>query len=410
LYTLGENLTQLSGISIHCSGADQIDVVLYPVCAHILFNPARLYQIFQDTSKAAYIAGLEALFSQRVVVLHKAIVKMSRHSKPRMVDSADPTPFDFQSEVYQRGLKHEKPPLTFDSTQWATLAREKLDDDAWGYVHGSAGARETDDNNLAAFRKFALIPNRLVPANFPDLSVRLFGKEYAYPIAIAPVGVQKIFHKDGELAVAAAGFAEHVPYIMSTAASTSIENAAKANGSGHRWYQLYWPSNEHDSVTASMLHRAQASGFDVLVGDLHVLPLHKPQLVKPFNDYGGHTHILITTTQVVTLDTYILGWRPSDLDNGYNPFLRADNIGVEIGFSDPEYRKLFREKYGKEVEDDVGTAAGTWAKIIFPGYSVCSFQSCACVMRGLRHLICSSQDAGFRKTCLQASSSMAGKI
>ena len=261
---------------------------------------------------------------------------MSQNTKLRVVESADPTPFDFQTEVYQRGLKHEKPPLTFDSTRWASLAHEKLNDDAWGYVHGSAGKSETDDNNLSAFRKWGLVPNRLVPANFPDLSVSIFGKEYAYPIAIAPVGVQKIFHEDGESAVAAAAAAEHVPYIMSTAASTSIEDAAKANGSGHRWYQLYWPSNQHDNITASILRRAQASGFDVLV---------------------------------VTLDTYILGWRPSDLDNGYNPFLRADNIGVEIGFSDPEYRKLFMEKYGKEIEEDLATAAGTWAKIIFPGFS-----------------------------------------
>jgi len=72
---------------------------------------------------------------------------------------------------------------------------------------------------------------------------------------------------------------------------------------------------------------------------------------------------------VVTLDTYILGWRPSDMDNGYNPFLVADDIGVEIGFSDPAFRKIFREKHGKEIEDDEGAAAAEWARIIFPGKS-----------------------------------------
>ena len=71
--------------------------------------------------------------------------------------------------------------------------------------------------------------------------------------------------------------------MMSTAASTNIEEAAEANGDGVRWFQLYWPKNEEEEVTISMLNRAKKAGFTALV---------------------------------VTLDTYILGWRPSDLDNG----------------------------------------------------------------------------------------------
>ena len=70
---------------------------------------------------------------------------------------------------------------------------------------------------------------------------------------------------------------------MSTASSTSIEEVAKANGDGVRWYQLYWPSNEHNDITKSILSRAKKAGFSALF---------------------------------VTLDTYILGWRPTDMDNG----------------------------------------------------------------------------------------------
>lgn len=75
---------------------------------------------------------------------------------------------------------------------------------------------------------------------------------------------------------------------MSTASSTSIEDAAEANGDGTRWFQLYWPKDEQEEVTVSMLGRAKKAGFTALV---------------------------------VTLDTYILGWRPSDLDNGYGSAL-----------------------------------------------------------------------------------------
>jgi lactate 2-monooxygenase len=92
-----------------------------------------------------------------------------------------------------------------------------------------------------------------------------------------------IFNPDGELAVARACAENNVPYVMSTASSTSIEDAAEANGNGVRWFQLYWPKNENEEVTISMLDRAKKAGFTALV---------------------------------VTLDTYILGWRPSDLDNG----------------------------------------------------------------------------------------------
>jgi lactate 2-monooxygenase len=72
--------------------------------------------------------------------------------------------------------------------------------------------------------------------------------------------------------------------ILSTAATRSIEQVAKANGDGDRWYQLYWPKPQAEEFTASLLGRAKENGFKVLV---------------------------------VTLDTFMIGWRPSDLDESY---------------------------------------------------------------------------------------------
>lgn len=93
--------------------------------------------------------------------------------------------------------------------------------------------------------------------------------------------VTGIFNPDGEEATARVAAA--CPFIMSTASSTSIEDVAKANGSGPRWFQLYWPGNQHNDITASILERAKRAGFAALL---------------------------------VTLDTFTLGWRPSDMDNG----------------------------------------------------------------------------------------------
>jgi len=253
-----------------------------------------------------------------------------------MAHKANPRPYTYENEVYSAGLRDSRPAITFNALEWESLARQRLSADSYGYVWGSAGTRQTDDNNLAAFKKWGIVPSRLVRSDFPNLKTTLFGDEYDYPIAMAPVGVQRIFNHEGEVAAARAAEQEGVTYILSTASSTSIEDVAKANGSGPRWYQLYWPHREHDDITASLLKRAKDAGYKVLV---------------------------------VTLDTYILGWRPSDLDNGYNPFLRYDNIGVEIGFSDPVFRKHFEEKHGKSIEEDLPAAASEWAHIVFPGTS-----------------------------------------
>ncbi|KAF2440833.1 FMN-dependent alpha-hydroxy acid dehydrogenase [Karstenula rhodostoma CBS 690.94] len=246
--------------------------------------------------------------------------------------------YDYEMETYQKGLQYERPPLTFQASKWETLACDRMSAESKGYVHGSAGSRETDDKNKSAFKKWSIVPRRLTGhKQFPDLTTEIFGEKLQVPIAMAPVGVLRIFNPEGEVAATKAAAKEAVPYILSTAASTSIEDVAKANGEdGQRWYQLYWPNRENDDITISLLQRAKKAGY---------------------------------TTLFVTLDTYLLGWRPSDMDNGYNPFLRADQIGVALGFSDPVYRKRFKEQYGAEIEEKMGEAASGWMRTIFNGFS-----------------------------------------
>jgi len=90
----------------------------------------------------------------------------------------------------------------------------------------------------------------LRPTTHRDLRITLFGEEYETPILIAPVGVQSIFHEDKETGMAAVAAELGVPYIMSTAASASIEEVAEASGRGKRWFQLYWPQD--DEITLSV--------------------------------------------------------------------------------------------------------------------------------------------------------------
>jgi isopentenyl diphosphate isomerase/L-lactate dehydrogenase-like FMN-dependent dehydrogenase len=171
-----------------------------------------------------------------------------------------------------------------ETGKWEEQATERLSAESKGYVFSNAGTSETTRKNRAAFDKWSIIPSRLVKTTeLPSLATEVLGEKFPFPIAVAPVGVQSIFNSDGESASAAAAAKESVPFILSTASSTSIEDVAKANRNGTRWYQLYWPGNEHNDITVSLLSRAKKAGFSALF---------------------------------VTLDAYTLGWRPTDMDNG----------------------------------------------------------------------------------------------
>ena len=113
-------------------------------------------------------------------------------------------------------------------------------------VGGGAGERQTMDANRLAFRQWKLQPRMLRDTTLRDMTVNLFGQTYDSPILCAPVGVQKLFHSDGECGVAEMMASIGVPYIASTASSSTIEEIAAANDKGAkgkdalRWYQLYW--------------------------------------------------------------------------------------------------------------------------------------------------------------------------
>jgi lactate 2-monooxygenase len=101
---------------------------------------------------------------------------------------------DYEWQAYARGLDFDRPPLTFDASQWEEQACSRLSSSSKGYVYGSAGVRETTDKNRAAFRKWSIVPRRLVKTEgFPNLKSKVLGESLRFPIAMAPIGVQKIF-------------------------------------------------------------------------------------------------------------------------------------------------------------------------------------------------------------------------
>jgi len=227
---------------------------------------------------------------------------------------------NFQFEIYAYGLGGQTPKLPISAGELEARARERLSAEAFGYVAGGAGSEQTMRNNLRAFERWEIVPRMLRDVSERDLSTTVLGTSMPAPVLLAPIGVQSIVHPDAELAVARAAAAHGLAAILSTAASHSIEQVAEATGDGPRWYQLYWPSDRE--LAASFVARAGDAGYEAIV---------------------------------VTLDTWLLGWRPRDLGNAYLPFLKGE--GVATYFSDP----VFRAALERTPEEDPGPAIGHWA-------------------------------------------------
>src|SRR5262249_6364173 len=180
---------------------------------------------------------------------------------------------DFEFEIYGRGLAGEMPrlPISIDGLQ--ERAREVLSTEAYGYVAGGGGAGRRGAGNGEAVGSRESVARRLRDVSVRELSTIVLGTPRAAPVMLAPVGVQSIIHSEAELAAARAAGTLGVPFILSTAASRSIEQVAEAMGTARRWYQLYWPNDRE--LAASFLARAERASYEGVV---------------------------------VTLDTWLLGW------------------------------------------------------------------------------------------------------
>jgi lactate 2-monooxygenase len=204
---------------------------------------------------------------------------------------------DFQNDIYGGG---EAPPFPVRWRELEAAGSAAMTPEAADYVAGGAGGEDTVRANREAFDRWRIVPRMLREVGTRDLATTVLDTRLPAPVLLGPVGVQQIIHPDAEVATAAAAGSVGVPYVHSTAASTSIEDAAASNGDGPRWFQLYFP--RHRDLAASFVARAEAAGYEAIV---------------------------------VTLDTLMLGWRPRDLGRAYLPFLRG--IGLANYTSDPVF-------------------------------------------------------------------------
>lgn len=130
--------------------------------------------------------------------------------------------------------------------------------------------------NRAAFDALRLVPRGLVDISQRSPSTRLFGRELAMPLAVAPTGAAGLLWYHGEVALARAAAAAGVPFTLSTASITSMEQVADEAG-GRLWFQLYmWPDRR---MSYQLIERVKAAGYEALVVTVDTV-------VTPKRDYN----------------------------------------------------------------------------------------------------------------------------
>lgn len=235
-----------------------------------------------------------------------------------MENAAHGPPFaGYQAEIFLRGMGGEKPEHPVSIAELERLVAETLDDvRARSYVFGGAGREDTMRSNTEAFRRWRIVPRMLRDVSQRDLSVEVLGTQMPAPLLLAPIGVQSIVHPEGELAVARAAAATGLTMILSTVSSFALEEVAEAAG-GPKWFQLYWPRNRE--LASSLVGRAERAGFEAVV---------------------------------LTVDTFLPGWKPRDLQGAWQPFL--EGVGIANYTSDP----VFRAGLAKPPDEDPQAAIG----------------------------------------------------
>jgi isopentenyl diphosphate isomerase/L-lactate dehydrogenase-like FMN-dependent dehydrogenase len=156
----------------------------------------------------------------------------------------------------------KSPSDALDVFDFHAVARQVLPTSHYGYLATGTDGNETLTANRKAFERVYLRPMRMADTGTVSLKTRLLDEPVNSPVLLAPVGSQKAFHPDGELASARAANARGQLQILSNVSSSSIEDVVKARN-GPVWFQLYptskWPTAQR------MLLRARDAGAQVVV-------------------------------------------------------------------------------------------------------------------------------------------------
>jgi 4-hydroxymandelate oxidase len=147
-------------------------------------------------------------------------------------------------------------------SDFEALARERMEPAAFDYYAGAAGDEQTLAENRRAFSRLVFRPRVLVDVTSVHLNTTVIGAPLSFPVMLAPTAFNRLGHADGERAAARAAGAAGTVMVVSTMASSSLEEVAQA-ATGPLWFQLY--VYKEREVTREFVQRAEASGYQALV-------------------------------------------------------------------------------------------------------------------------------------------------
>jgi isopentenyl diphosphate isomerase/L-lactate dehydrogenase-like FMN-dependent dehydrogenase len=142
------------------------------------------------------------------------------------------------------------------------LAQRRIPRFAFDLVDGGAESERNLRRNIEAFEEVQLTPRYMVDVSELDTRVTLFGQTFDAPFGMAPIGMLNAFWPDADLILARLCARENIPYVASSAASTTLERLAEA-AEGNGWFQLYVSGD--DTVTEGLVARAEAAGYRVMM-------------------------------------------------------------------------------------------------------------------------------------------------
>ena len=142
------------------------------------------------------------------------------------------------------------------------LARRRIPRFAFDLVDGGAESERNLRRNMEAFEEVELTPRYMVDVSEVDTRTEIFGQSFDLPFGMAPIGMLNAFWPGADRILARLCARENIPYVASSAASTTLETLAEAAG-GNGWFQLY-VSGDAD-VTESLVARAEAADYKVMM-------------------------------------------------------------------------------------------------------------------------------------------------
>jgi L-lactate dehydrogenase (cytochrome) len=221
---------------------------------------------------------------------------------------------------------------------------------ARGYLEGGGEGEYTLRRNREAFDRFEFLPEMPSDVSELDTGTVVLGSRVPLPLALSPVGAPRMFHHEGELAVARAASRAGIPYGISTLATASVEDVA-AQTDSPLWFQLYLWGDRGEAREA--IARARAAGFSALLFSIDTVVRSKREREK-------HAGLDLPTPHLAV---------PTFLDGALHPswawhFLTSDPISFP-NIGPPDHRS--REKLPHMFDGTTSWEDLDWIRELWDG-------------------------------------------